>query len=73
MQFYILQFCPLSDPVKRDTILEQFSVITRPYPRVNGIIFYREGTAKFMGRTQFSFCCSEGGDHVFPYLIFAKK
>ena len=30
-------FCPLSDPVKQDPILDQFSTITRPYPRVNGL------------------------------------
>ena len=27
----------MSHPVKRDPILDQFSMITRPYPRVNGL------------------------------------
>ena len=30
-------FCPLSDPAKRDPVLDQFSVITGPYPRVNDL------------------------------------
>ena len=35
--FCYYHFCPLSDPVKQDPILDQFSMITRPYPRVNGL------------------------------------
>ena len=27
----------VSDPVKRDPILDQFSIITRPYPSLNGL------------------------------------
>ena len=27
----------VSDPVKRDPILDQFSMITRPYPSLNGL------------------------------------
>ena len=29
--FRYYNFCPLSDPVKWDPILDQFSMITRPY------------------------------------------
>ena len=29
--------CFVSDPVKRDPILDQFSIITRPYTRQNGL------------------------------------
>ena len=35
--FCYYNFCPLSDPVKRHPILDQFSMITRPYPGVNGL------------------------------------
>ena len=31
------KFCPISDPVKRDSILDQFSMITRPYPRADDL------------------------------------
>ena len=27
----------MSDPIKRDPILDQFSMITRPYTRLNGL------------------------------------
>ena len=37
MSYPLLDFCLLSDPVKQDPILDQFSMITRPYPRVNGL------------------------------------
>ena len=35
--FCYYKFSPLSDPVKQDPILDQFSMITRSYPRVNGL------------------------------------
>ena len=35
--FFIYYFCLLSNPVKQGPILDQFSMITRPYPRVNGL------------------------------------
>ena len=35
--FCYYNFCLLSDPVKQNLILDQFSIITKPYPRVNGL------------------------------------
>ena len=35
--FCYYNFYRLSDPVKWNPILDQFSMITRPYPRVNGL------------------------------------
>ena len=35
--YYYNNFCPLSDPIKWDPILDQFSMITRPYPGVNDL------------------------------------
>ena len=35
-QLFLIQFS-VSDPVKRDPILDQFSMITRPYNRPNGL------------------------------------
>ena len=35
--FCYYNFCLLSDPTKQDPNLDQFSMINRPYPRVNGL------------------------------------
>ena len=62
----LLQFCPLSDPVKRDTILDQFSMFTRLCPKVRRVPYI---FSVMRERGFFSFSWRVIENFIFPWFV----